>query len=258
MHPRLEEIRKRLLTPSGPTVSPRHKMSGRSGAVFSSKSSLSQEPINLDSDAEKQVEESPAKQKSLESHLIIERDSSGGSAATEVDVPISHGMPKPVDGLAQAVAELFEPARQCQRRLVEIAEASEAISHLTLLALDLCEPLKSFHDHIKKLSSLFESMRTFRDELGVLAESFAPVRALHRQIIQLAQTVRTHLGEVASGLQPANTLKIDIADLAEAINSVSELQVQFYELSEAFGNAVAPSGTAETVSVPVEGKPEVK
>ncbi|HVB83090.1 MAG TPA: hypothetical protein VNE82_24465 [Candidatus Binataceae bacterium] len=198
------------------------------------------------------VEEIPAGLSSSEVHSFVEVDGDGEPAAAKMDEQPSHEMPKSTDGLAQAVAELFEPARQCQRRLAEITEASEAISHLTLLALDLCEPLKTFHDHIKKLSSSFESMRTFRDELGVLAESFAPVKALHQQVIQMAQTVRTHLGEVADGLQPAKALKADIADLAEAINSVSELQVQFHDLSEAFGNAAESSSTAETVAAPVD------
>jgi len=220
MHPRLEELRKRLLTPPDPSTPPRYKAPARSGTVFSS---------------------TP----------LIERDGGGGPTIAKVDEQLfSNEMPKSADGLAQAVAELFEPARQCQKRLAEITEASEAISHLTLLALDLCEPLKIFHDHIKKLSSSFESMRTFRDELGVLAESFAPVRALHQQVIQMAQTVRTHLGEVANGLQPAKALKVDIADLAEAMDSVSELQVQFYELSEAFGNAAEASSTTDAAAAP--------
>ena len=207
----------------------------------------------MDSETANQIEQRRAEQRLSEARSLIERDgNSGGPGGARGEEPVTREMPKSADGLAQAVAELFEPARQCQRRLAEITEASEAISHLTLLALDLCEPLKSFHDHIKKLSSSFETMRTFRDELGVLAESFAPVRALHQQVIQMAQTVRTHLAEVAGGLQPAKALKVDIADLADAIDSVSELQAQFYELSEAFGNATESDTTAETVTAPLD------
>jgi DNA repair ATPase RecN len=164
------------------------------------------------------------------------------------DEQVMSDIPKSPDGLAQAVAELFERARLCRARLVEITQASEAITYLTRLALELREPLKSFHDHIKKLASSFESMRTFRDELGVLAESFAPVRALHQQVIQMAGTVRTHLAEVADGLEPAKALQIEIADLSAAIESVSELQARFYELSEAFGDASDAKSGAEAIA----------
>lgn len=156
-----------------------------------------------------------------------------------VDDQIALEPPRSIDGLAQAVAELFEPARQCQSRLAEIRSGSEIMEHLTQLAVEVREPLRDFHDHIRRLSSSFESMRAFRDELSVLAESFTPVRALHQQVTQLAHTVRTNLAEVARGLEPAKALRIDIANLAAAIESVSELQVQFQELSEAFGDGPA-------------------
>jgi hypothetical protein len=157
-------------------------------------------------------------------------------AAAKVDEQVALETPKSMDGLARAVAELFEPARQCQDHLAEITAASESISHLTRLAVELCEPLQTFHDHIQKLSSSFESMRTFRDELAVLAESFSPVRALHEQVIKLAETVRAHLVEVANGLEPAKALQVEITNLGLAISSVRELQAQFYELSKAFGD----------------------
>ena len=125
---------------------------------------------------------------------------------------------------------------------LEITEASESISHLTRLAVELCEPLKILHDHIQKLSSSFESMLSaFGNELAVLAQSFAPVRALHEQVIQLAETVRAHLAEVANGLEPAKALQVEITNLGLAISSVRELQAQFYELSKAFGDATEPN-----------------
>lgn len=148
------------------------------------------------------------------------------------------GTPESADGFARAVAELFEPARQCGRYIAEIRAASESMGRLTR---ELYDPLKSFHDHIRNLSSSFELMRTFRDELGTLAESFAPVRALHEEIAHLSRNVRTHLAEVAKGLEPAKGLRVEIADLAAAIDSVSDLQAQFYELSEAFGDPIEPA-----------------
>ena len=155
-----------------------------------------------------------------------------------MDESLVRATPQSLMGLPQAVAALFEPARaERQGRLKEITEASESISQLTRLALQLLRAAYEFHDHIQNLSSSFESLRTFRDELSVLAESFAPVRALHAQVIQLAETVRTHLAEVADGLEPAKALQVNIWNLAQAIDSVSELQAQFYLLSKGFGDA---------------------
>lgn len=254
MHPRLDEIRKRLLTPTVPPSPARYKAPVRAPAVFATAKAPVEEspPIDSDANATTMLNSSPT-------GALAEPAAAIELTVAEAEEPaVSEKLQSP-NGLAQAVAELFEPARQCQGRLREITQASEAISHLTRLALELREPLKSFHDHIRRLSSSFESMRTFRDELGVLAESFAPVRALHQQVIQMAQTVRTHLAEVANGLEPAKALKVEIADLGAAIDSVSELQARFYELSEAFGDAAESNTASETVAPPEHlGSAEVK
>ena len=241
MHPRLDEIRKRLLTPPAPSGPPLYKAPARPPGVFSPVKDLGEEPPPTDPG-----DTATTKLNSSQTGSLDEPDADMELTVTEADGQAMSEMPKSPNGLAQAVAELFEPARQCQGRLLEITQASEAISHLTRLAVELREPLRTFHDHIRKLSSSFESMRTFRDELGVLAESFTPVRALHQQVIQMAQTVRTHLADVANGLEPAKALKVEIADLGAAIDSVSELQARFYELSEAFGNAAESSATSKT------------
>lgn len=247
-NPRLEELRKRLLTPPLPSDPSPYTRPRRAGEVFSSSPSRSEHPAAVESESAPNMDESLSARSSTppdpktEEARIVER------APAKMDKPVARETPQSLEGLAGAVAALFEPARECQGRLMEITEASESISQLTRLALELCEPLKSFHDHIQKFSSSFESMRTFRDELSVLAESFAPVRALHAQVIQLAETVRTQLAEVADGLEPAKVLQVDVADLARAIDCVSELQMQFYVLSKGFGDATDSkvAGTAET------------
>lgn len=245
MHPRLDEIRKRLLNPPVPSTPPRYKAPARSGTVFA------QTPHSKPERSDERAESKAATMalNSVETGLLEESQDMELNGEAPDEQVVTDLSKSPADGLAQAVAELFEPARQCRARLIEITQASEAITYLTRLALDLREPLKSFHDHIKKLSSSFESMRTFRDELGILAESFSPVRALHQQVIQMAGTVRSHLAEVADGLEPAKALQIEIADLSAAIDSVSELQARFYELSEAFGDAA--DGRVGSTSAPV-------
>jgi methylphosphotriester-DNA--protein-cysteine methyltransferase len=239
MHPRLEEIRKRLLTPPVPSAQPRNITPKRPGEIFSP-GRFEQPQVVVESEDTVSLDESLSARSSTPSDLNPEEAHVVERIPANMDESVVREAPQSLDGLAQAVAALFEPARQCQGRLAEITEASESISHLTRVARELCEPLKSFHNHIRKLSSSFESMRTFRDELSVLAESFAPVRALHAQVIQLAETVRTNLAEVANGLEPAKGLQVDIANLALAMDSVTELQAQFYALSKAFGDATDP------------------
>jgi len=236
-NPRLEELRKRLLTlPDLPALPPSYATPRRAGEILSRLRSRSEHPLAVESEGAASMDESLSARSSTAPAPKTEEARIVEWAPAKMDEPVARETPQSLDGLAWAVAALFEPARQCQRRFMEIAKSSESISHLTRVALELCEPLKSFHDHIQKLSSSFESMRTFRDELSVLAESFAPVRALHAQVIQLTETVRTRLAEVADGLKPAKALQVDIADLARAIDSVSELQAQFYVLSKGFGD----------------------
>lgn len=240
MHPRLEDIRRRLQTPPGLPNQPRYTAPKRVAELPPIPDSPEEPSPPNGSAAAAKTDENPIALNSSQAYTLIGQEASVEETVANVDEQVSPAMPKSMDGLARAVASLFEPARQCQGHLAEIAEASESISHLTRLAVELCEPLQTFHDHIQKLSSSFESMRTFRDELAVLAESFSPVRALHEQVITLAETVRAHLAEVANGLEPAKALQLEITNLALAISSVRELQAQFYELSKAFGDATDP------------------
>jgi hypothetical protein len=241
MHPRLEDIRKRLQTPPVPSTPPRYIASKRAVEGAPVPDPPQEPPPPNDSAAAASADENLIAPSSSHADPPIGQGMVIEPTAAKVDERVALETPKSMDGLARAVAELFEPARQCQNHLAEITAASELISHLTRRAVELCGPLQIFHDHIQKLSSSFESMRTFRDELAMLAESFSPVRALHGQVIQLAETVRAHLAEVANGLEPAKALQVEIANLGLAISSVRELQEQFYELSKAFGDATEPN-----------------
>lgn len=233
-HPKLEEIRKRLRMPHDPST-PRRYITPKGAGEASLP--VSQQSQRVESEGAINLEESLGAGSLTSPDPNVEEAHMVQRSPANMEEAAAGGTPQSLDGLAQAVATLFEPVRQYEGRLAEITEASESISYVTRAALELCEPLKSFHEQIRKLSRSFESMWTFRDELNMLAESFAPVRALHAQIIQLAETVRTHLVEVANGLEPAKALRLDIADLALAIDAVSELQAEFYALSNAFGDA---------------------
>lgn len=239
MNPRLEELRKRLLEPPLPATPPRHTIARRARDV-SSPRQLSDEAsaVGFESEERDVGEERP---QPTDSRAGL---SSSGAGATDG--------PRPADALARAVGALFEPARQCQGRLAEIAEATESINRLARLAAEVRQPLENFRDHIRRLSASFESMRTFRDELGILAESFEPVRALHEQVIELSDTVQAHLAEIANGLEPARALRVRIADLGDAMDSVSELQSQFFELSGAFASPAKPRGLSAEENSEVE------
>jgi hypothetical protein len=154
--------------------------------------------------------------------------------------------PRLVNQLSQSIAKLFEPAQLCKKHLTEIANATDSINKLVRSAPELFEPLKSFCDHVPRLSKSFASMRGFQDDLGVLAESFEPAKALQQQVIQLADAVRTQLAdavrtqlaEVAVSLEPVNALRAQAAELAQILEAGTKLQGQFFELSKALGAAV--------------------
>ena len=144
--------------------------------------------------------------------------------------------PKSGHGLARAIAELFEPARQCRMRFLEIRVGAEIMEQLTRQAIELRRPLTEFHDHIQALSASFEPMRRFRDELEVVAESFGSARTLYQQMTELVLSVQANLAEIAHGLEPATALQRDLTSLAAAIDGISELQSHFRELAKMFGD----------------------
>ena len=154
------------------------------------------------------------------------------------DGQITTEHPKSVDQLSQSIAKLFQPAQLCKQHLAEIANTSDSINKLARSAPEFFEPLKSFCDHVPRLSRSFVSMRAFQDDLAVLAESFEPGKALHQQVIQLADAVRTGLTEVAASLEPVNALRVQAAELVQILEAGAQLQAQFSELAKAIGTAI--------------------
>jgi methylphosphotriester-DNA--protein-cysteine methyltransferase len=240
MNPKLEELRRRFLpgTPFVPTPEPIF----RSGPQVSQELGPSEQLPPANSAEPAEPGDALTAQSSPEAEPLAERvtDNRDGQIAVE--------KPKPVDQLGQAVAKLFEPAQRCKEHLAEIAKASDSILRLVGSALERFEELKSFRDHMRRLSNSFASMRAFQDDLGVLAESFEPVKALHQQVIQLADGVRTHLAEVAESLEPANALRAQTAELAQILGVGTQLQAQFYELSKAFGAVPADGASVKSDS----------
>ncbi len=233
---RLEELRRRLLQP-GPSPAATYTALQREPSAGSTPNSHA--PTESTNGFETSEDEGASMKQQYP-----------GSQGSSQDEPLSRDMSDEVrrevapeatelqDDLTQAVAKLFEPARQCQERFAEIAGSSASIVELTNSTADLYEPLKKFRDHIQRLSISYGTMRAFQDELGVLAESFEPVRVLHEKIVQLAEAVQAHLADLAKSLEPAALLRSQIAKLAAILDSVGELQTQFYDMSSSFGPAV--------------------
>jgi hypothetical protein len=229
MNSKIKELRKFL--PSSPLVPTPETSSGRDPKV--SPTPWAFEPRPAANSAEPaETRDALTTQSSSQVELLAEQVTNNGEGQITV------AGPNAVDQLRQSIAKLFEPAQLCKEHLAEIANASNSINKLVRSAPELFGPLKSFCDHVPKLSKSFASMCTLQDDLGVLAESFEPGKALHQQVIQLVGTVRTHLAEVAESLEPVNALRAQAAELAQILEAGTELQAKFRELSKAIGAAV--------------------
>lgn len=126
MHPSLEEIRKRLMYPPEPPEPPRYTARKRVGEVLSTVANPSQEPPDIVFEpADTEVDF--ATQSPSQAVPLLELPAFIEHTHVKADDQVALETPKPLDGLARAVAELFEPARQCQGRLTEIRAASESM-----------------------------------------------------------------------------------------------------------------------------------
>jgi hypothetical protein len=235
MRPTLDEIRKRLTDPPVPSIPLRYDTPKRVAEAQAPAGIPVQAtpPINDSgepSDPKPELAQRSATQSPSISEATSEKERNQPKLETAWEAP------KSVHGLARAVAELFEPARQCRMRFLEIRVGAEIMEQLTRQAIEVRGPLTEFRGHLQRLSASFETMRRFRDELGMVAESFGPLRTLHQQMTKLGQSVQANLAEIAHSLEPATALRNDLTSLAAAIEGIDELQVQFRELAKAFSD----------------------
>ena len=240
MSPKLKELRKFL--PSSPFAPIPETFLGRDPQVSQTPWAFEQLPA-VDSAEPAESTEALPTHSSPQVELLAEQITDNGDGQIAVEEP------KSVDQFGQSIAKLFEPAQLCKKHLAEIVNASDSINKLARSAPELFEPLKSFCDHVPRLSRSFVSMRAFQDDLAVLAESFEPGKALHQQVIQLTDAARNHLAELSASLEPVNALRAQAARLAQILEASTELQARFYELSKALGTAAPTSdeiATADT------------
>ena len=224
LHPRLEELRKRLLNQLSSNQPLIYKTKANSERPFSSKSVTYQALL-------------AAASRSAESAQEAESEKSNTTVSqTEAQKKVNNSQttPESTNLFTEAVTELFNPVRLCQQQISEIVKPSEVIENLTVMALEVSEVLMIFSNNIDKFASSFKKTYKFRDEVRFLAESFAPIRGLHEQMLQIEQSVRACLVGLGCHLQSVESLKVTIADLMDEIECLSELQHKLYELS---GNA---------------------
>ena len=218
MSPKLKELRKFL--PSSPFAPIPETFLGRDPQVSQTPWAFEQLPA-VDSAEPAESTEALPTHSSPQVELLAEQITDNGDGQIAVEEP------KSVDQFGQSIAKLFEPAQLCKKHLAEIVNASDSINKLARSAPELFEPLKSFCDHVPRLSRSFVSMRAFQDDLAVLAESFEPGKALHQQVIQLTDAARNHLAELSASLEPVNALRAQAAQLAQILEAGTELQARF-------------------------------
>jgi hypothetical protein len=252
---KLEELRQRLLKSHSvnPSLDARHrslKQVSSKYLVVTRERPLRGQDEEADGESTLDYEECNAPN-SAEIASSIASKSDGlavpvGQPSTDLDVsPASTSRSNsrtdisPTDELAQAIKALFEPARQCQRRLGEITQSCQVINELASATLELCQPLQTFGDRLRRISKALLSMRGFREELGVLSEFFEPIDVLNKQITQLEVAIQAQLAEIATTPDLTKTLKARIAELDQSVDSVSELENRFLELARCFGDTLA-------------------
>ena len=232
MSPKLKELRKFL--PSSPFAPIPETFLGRDPQVSQTPWAFEQLPA-VDSAEPAESREALPAHSSPQVELLAEQITDNGDGQIAVEEP------KSVDQFGQSIAKLFEPAQLCKKHLAEIVNAFDSINKLARLAPELFEPLKSFCDHMPRISKSFASMRAFQDDLALLTESFEPGKALHQQVIQFTDAARNHLAELSASLEPVNALRAQAAELARILEAGMELQAQLHELAKALGTAAPTS-----------------
>ena len=111
MHPRLEDIRKRLQTPPVPSTPPRYTAPKRVVEVSLVREPSQEPPPVNDSAASANAYENLIASSSSQADPLIEQAAVVEQTVAKVDEQGALETPKLMDGLARAVAELFELAR---------------------------------------------------------------------------------------------------------------------------------------------------
>lgn len=148
--------------------------------------------------------------------------------------------------LASAVAKVFEQTKNFEDRFGELAKMFAPIERASQAAVRSFEPLRNFERQIFQLAQSFEPMRSFQNQLAELAQTFEPMKGLQQQLFQLSEAFQIHLGRLSRSLEPAREFQLELLKLASAFESATELQSQFEQLAETFRASSPVGGAVET------------
>jgi len=226
MNLKLEELRKRLLDPTGTAPPPPGETIYKRSA---DPISPPEPPVVTKGTDTAELRNTPLRETQ---QPTAQADSLAGTVLQYVGENADAG--KSRYQLAQAVTKVFESTKQYQERLTDLAKSFDTIEQTAQSATRAFEPIRAFREQMEKLSGTFEPMRSFQEQLGTLAESFEPMKALHEQIAMLAEAFQINLAQFARSMEPAKAFQMQLAKLAKTFEAVGELQSQFLELSESF------------------------
>ena len=256
MNLKLEELRKRLLEPmptNGPGNSVYRRSLNE---PYSSPPPLVHQPILEADVPEPEafvvepavVEESATPPPAVEPATSVSRAVLHYVKQTAASSPEEEGMESNTSyQLASAVAKVFEQTKNFQDRFGELAKMFAPIERASQAAVRSFEPLRNFERQIFQLARSFEPMRSFQNQLSELAQTFEPMKGLQQQLFQLSEAFQLHLGRLSQSLEPAKEFQLELLKLASAFESAVELQSQFEQLAEAFKAGAPPAaGAVET------------
>src|SRR5262249_44797724 len=122
---RLEELRRRLLQPGPSSATTYTAMKRDPSAALTPNSAAPTASTN--GFATSESESASMKQQYTNPQRPLQDEQLNGDAREQIRHELAAEIAESGDDLAQAVAKLFEPARQCQERFAEIASSSTSI-----------------------------------------------------------------------------------------------------------------------------------
>ena len=253
MNLKLEELRRRLLEPTGNAQNPNSSVYKRSSVELYAANQRVSETKEADWVMSEESAGASREQPIYEPIIAPTLDSKPAAAANPGAVGIREAvvryaekagaLPNPGDGsmggdnqyqVAQAVAKAFEQIRSFEERFAELTRTFEPIDGLGQSAAKSLAPLATFRDQLTRLARTFEPMRAFQAQLAELAQSMEAMQGLQYQLALLSDAFAVNLRQASNAIQPAIEFRAMLLKLAASFDSAAELQTSFAELATVF------------------------
>ncbi len=270
MNLKLEELRRRLLEPTGNAQNPNSSVYKRSSAELYAANQRVSETKEADWVMSEESAGASREQPIYEPIIAPTLDGKPAAAANPGAVGIREAvvryaekagaLPNPGDGsmggdnqyqVAQAVAKAFEQIRSFEERFAELTRTFEPIDGLGQSAAKSLAPLATFRDQLTRLARTFEPMRAFQAQLAELAQSMEAMQGLQYQLALLSDAFAVNLRQASNAIQPAIEFRAMLLKLAASFDSAAELQASFAELATVFHTdrlTITPPGESATAN----------